>query len=386
MSLHESSIFVGGYDAPAKPLPQREWDVLDSVPPKSSIMDYGYIVNGQTVGCTRDELVESLLKRRRVISFVWTPDTPQPVRPEQVPFLVGALREIETKSARQWILWGAAIVALAVIIAFVSQSWGQFSRDIIFTLGALILAAGNTRYWRSRTYTQEDAVNDASAGRFDDWVQKKTINGYAIAVLGSIGLVSIIASIAVDSNALAGLVKPAVWRGEWWRLFTAPLLQSELAHFVITAAGLVLLSKRIEQTIHRAFVPLLFLVSAVAGSVSSLLFDPLTTPLGSAAGGLMGLVGFIATASFLDRTNYPVRYFQRMIMLMAVFFGVTIFGFEVFDPAAGAGGIVAGGILGWLSVKLNRPSISEKLLKVAGVGGVLGVAASAAFAISRLLS
>ena len=386
MSLHETSIFVGGYDAPAKPLPQREWDVLDSVPAKSSIMDYGYIVKGQTIGCTRDELVQSLLQRRGAIEFVWTPDTPQPVRPEQVPFLIGALRQNETDSARKWILWGAAVVAFAVIAAFVSESWGKLSRDVIFTLGALLLAAGNTKYWRSRTYTQEDAVNDASAGRFETWVQKKGVHGYTIAVIGFLGLVSIVAGIAQDSNALAGLVKPAVWAGEWWRLFTAPLLQSEFTHFIVNAGGLVYFSKRIEQTLHRAFVPLLFLVSAVAGSVFSLLFDPLTTPLGSGAGGLMGLVGFIATAAFLDRKNYPAKYFQRMILMMVIFFGVSLFGFEPFDPASGAGGILAGGILGWLSVKLKRPSISEKLLKLAGAGGVVAVGATAAFAISRLLS
>ena len=385
MSLHESSIFVGGYDAPAKPLPQREWDVPQSVPPKSSIMDYGYVVKGMTIGCTRDELVDSLLQRGGAISFVWTPDTPQPVRPEQVPFLIGALREIELDSARKWILWGAAVVAFAVILAFVSESWGKLSRDIIFTVGALLLAAGNTKYWRSRTYTQEDAVNDASAVRFETWVQKKSVSVYTTAVIGFLCLVSVVAGIAVDSNALAGLVKPAVWRGEVWRLFTAPLLQSELSIFIVNAGGLVYLSKRAEQSLHRAFVPLLFLVSAVAGSVFSLLFDPLTTPVGSGAGGLMGLVGFIATASFFDRTNYPARYFQRMILLMAAFFGVILFGFEFFDPISGVGGIVAGGILGWLSVKL-KSSISEKLLKVAGVGGVLGVAASAAFAISRMLS
>lgn len=386
MSLHESSIFVGGYDAPAKPLPQREWDVPESVPVKSSIMDYGYVIKGQTIGCTRNELVESLLQRRGEIDFVWTPDTSQPVHPERVPFLVGALREIESASARKWILWGAAVVAFAVIVAFVSESWGKLSRDIIFTFGALLLAAGNTRYWRSRTYSQEDAVNDASATRFEVWVQKKSVSVYTTAVIGFLCLVSIVAGIADNADALAGLVKPAVWRGEVWRLFTAPLLQSELTHFIINAAGLFYLSKRTEQTLHRALVPLLFLVSAVTGSVFSLMFDPLTTSVGGATGGVMGLVGFIAMAGFLDRTNYPVRYFQRMILLMVAFFGVNLFGFEFFDPAAGAGGIVAGGILGWLSVKLNRPSISEKLLKVAGVGGVLGVAASAAFAISRLLS
>jgi membrane associated rhomboid family serine protease len=149
---------------------------------------------------------------------------------------------------------------------------------------------------------------------------------------------------------------------------------------------LVYLAKITEQTIHRALVPLLFLVSAVAGSVFSLLFDPLTTSMGGALGGLMGLVGFIAAAAFFDRTNYPAGYFKRMLVITVGLFAVNIFGFEFFDPAAGFGGLTAGGILGWLSAKLTQPPIAGRLAKLVGAGGVLAVVSTAVFAISRLVS
>lgn len=349
-------------------------------------MDYGFVVKGQTIGCTRDELVESLLKRGSEIDFVWTPNTPQPVRPEQVPFLIRALRESETISARNWMLLGGAVVAFCVIQAFASQGLGQLSRSVVFTVGAILLAMGNTKYWRSLRYSQEDAVSDASTARFEKWIYKKSVRSYTITVLASIVLASVFASLAEDSTALAGLVKPAVWRGELWRLFTAPLMHTDFSQFLINAFGLIYLSKLTEQTLHRALLPLLFLVCAVVSSVSSLIFDPLTTLVGGASGGLLGLVGFITTASFFDRTNYPPGYFKRMLVIMAAFFAVNLFGFEFFDPAAGVGGIVAGGILGWLSAKLKRPRVSEKLLKVAGVGGILGVASAAVFAVSRLIS
>lgn len=385
MSLHESSIDDFGYIAPT-PLPRHEWDLTGPIPAKSSIMDYGYIINAGPIGCTAKELIEAVAERRGEISFVWTPASPEPVRPEQVPLLLGALRDAKTRKARNWIWCGAGAVIFGLMSAAVTEDWVRLNRDVFLAVGTFCLAMGNTMYWRSRTYTQDDAVRDGSAARFEAWIQRKGISGYTIAIIASSLLVTIVASVALDSNALAGLVKPAVWSGEVWRLFTAPLLNPSLTHFLITAAGLIHLAKIAEQRIHRALAPLLFFVSAVAGSVFSLLFDPLTTPMGGASGGLMGLVGFIAASAFHDRTNYPGEYFKRMLVIVVGLFAVNIFGFEFFDPTAGFGGLMTGGILGWLSAKLTPPPIGGKLSKFVGAGGVLAVVSTAVFAISRLLS
>lgn len=385
MSLHESSIDDLGYIAPT-PLPQHAWDLPGPIPARSSIMDYGYIVKAGPIGCTAQELFEALEQRRGEISFVWTPACPEPVRPEQVPFLLGSLRDDKAKNARHWMWCGAGAVIFGLMSAAVAEDWLRPHRDVFLAVGTFCLAMGNTMYWRSRTYTTDDAIRDASKARFEAWIQTRAISGYTIAIIASTLLVTIVASVGLDSNALAGLVKPAVWRGEVWRLFTAPLMHASLAHFLITAAGLIHLAKITEQTIHRALVPLLFLVSAVAGSVCSLLFDPLTTSMGGGAGGLMGLVGFIAAAAFVDRTDYPAEYFKRMLVIMVGFFAVNIFGFEFFDPTAGFGGLMAGGILGWLSAKLTQPPITGKLSKIIGTGGLVAVVSTAVFAVSRLLS
>ena len=385
MSLHESSIDDLGYIAPA-PLPQHEWDRTGPVPAKFSIMDYGYIGNKGPIGCTARELLEVVVQRQKEISFVWTPGTPEPVRPEQVPFLIGALRDTKTTEARNWIVFGFSAMTLGISSAYVFEDSMGLDRNVFLALGAFCLAMGNTMYWRSRSYTQENAVSDASTARFDTWVYRKSLSVYTIAILASCALATMVASWAADSTALAGLVKSAVWDGEVWRLFTAPLIHAEFTHFLISAAGLIHFTKITEQTIHRALVPLLFIVTAVMGSVCSLLFDPVISSMGGASGGLMGLVGFIAAAAFVDRTYYPDGYFKRMLVIMVTFFAVNIFGFEFFDPTAGFGGLVTGGILGWLSAKLALPPISGKLSKIIGAGGVVAVVSTAVFAVSRLLS
>ena len=384
MSLPDSSIDDLGYIAPT-PLPQREWYQTGRVPAKSRIMDYGYIVEEGPVGCTAQELIEAVVERRGQISFVWTPGTPEPVRPEQVPFLLGALSDAKARDARNWFTVGASAVILGLMSAFVAEDWVRLNRSIFLAVGAFCLAMGNTKYWRSRTYTQENAISDASAARFETWVQKKSISAYTIAVIAASVLATMVAGWAADSTALAGLVKPAVWGGEVWRLFTAPLIHASFTHLMFSAVGLIYFSKITEQTIHRALVPLLFLVSAVIGSASSLLFDPLTTSMGGASGGLMGLVGFVTTAAFLDRIYYPVDYFKRMLVIITTIFAVNIFGFEFFDPTAGFGGLVTGGILGWLGVKAQS-QIGGKLVKLVGAGGVLALVSTAVFAVSRLVS
>ena len=384
MSLPESSIDDFGYIAPT-PLPQCEWDQTGRVPAKSSIMDYGYIVTEGPVGCTAQELIEAVVERRGQISFVWTPGTPEPVRPEQVPLLLGTLSDAKARDARNWIVIGAGAVILALMSAVIADSSVGLNRSILLAVGTFCLAMGNTKYWRSRTYTQENALSDESAARFETWVQRKSISAYTIAIIAASFLATMVASWAADSTALAGLVKPAVWGGEVWRLFTAPLIHASFTHLMFSAVGLIHFSKITEQTIHRALLPLLFLVSAVMGSVSSLLFDPLTTSMGGASGGLMGLVGFITTAAFLDRTYYPVDYFKRMLVIITTIFAVNIFFFEFFDPTAAFGGLVTGGILGWLGVTA-RPQIEGKLAKLVGAGGVLGLVSTVVFAISRLVS
>lgn len=385
MSLPDSSIDDVGYLEPT-PLPQNDWDLTARVPAKSSIMDYGYFVKEGPVGCTVRELVEAVVERRSEISFVWTPGTPQPVRPEQVPFLIGALRDAKTREARNWIMFGGGAMILALTTAYYTAETAQLSRNVFLAIGAFCLAMGNTKYWRSRSYTQENALSDESTARFETWVQRKDLSVYTIAVIASCLLVTIVGGVGLDTNALAGLVKSAVWSGEVWRLFTAPLLHASLTHVLISAWGLLHFSKIAEQTIHRAFLPLLFLVTAVAGSVASLLFDPVITSMGGAMGGLMGLIGFIASAAFLDRTNYPAGYFKRMLVIVVGLFAVNLFGYEFFDPTAAFGGLMTGGILGSLISKLTQPPIAGKLAKVAGAGGVLALVSTAVFALSRLIT
>lgn len=382
MSLHDSSIPVSAGDAP---LPPHEWEPTGWVPDKSKIMDYGYVTKGQAIGCIPEELIETLVRRKPEIDFVWTPQTAGPVRPEQVPFLIEAFRRIEARQARTLIWWGAGALLVSLLVAGGARDNDTLSRNTYLIIGAIMLSTGNWKYWRSRSYTQEDAISDASVARFETWIKKRRLNSYTIATIASIVGVGAFQVLVGDSIAAAGLVKPAVWRGEVWRLFTATLMHVGFYHLLLNAAGFIYISSVVEQTIQRAFVPLLFLVSAVVGSLFSVLLSPETTSIG-ASGGIMGLLGFIVIAAYLDRTKYPPEYFKRMMAVTLFFGSLPAVGFNFMDNATHLGGLVTGLTLGWLCTRLKQVPIKGKLLRLASATGVVAVVSTAVFAIYRIIN
>src|SRR5262245_7021411 len=108
---------------------QHDWDIPGRLPDKPSTWDHGYVINRQLVGTTRDELSEVFVKNGSKISLVWTPENPQPVFPEQVPFLVDAFRRGLVREARHALLLGIGFIVVGVLVAVVVQDWTLIYRN-----------------------------------------------------------------------------------------------------------------------------------------------------------------------------------------------------------------------------------------------------------------
>lgn len=381
--MQDSSSTITTNSVPGAPAHEHPWDVIGSVPDKTAIWEYGYVINGQAVSSTREHLVEILERRGGEIEFVWTPENPKPVLPERVSFLAEGFRRHYAKAARQRILLGAAITAGGVLIAIGLQDWDLISRGILVVFGGVFLAEGIWMHWRSRHYTQEDAASDASTVRFTSWLKSKSLSGYTITLAGCIIVVGTVQVLNPDWLKVAALVKPEVRDGEIWRLFSATLLHASFTHFWLNFLALLHFSRIVEQTLHRAYVPLVFLISGPLGSIFSVLMYPNTSSVG-ASGGLMGLLGFITMAAYFDRTKYPPKYFLQLIEVIAFTGVLGLFGFAFIDNAAHLGGLVGGLILGWFLLRKNRKT-REKLLHTAGVASLLGLGLIAVIAIYHLL-
>ena len=364
-------------------LQQQQWEFPDVPPPKLEGVEYGYVSGGRAFPSTREDLID-LVQTDENLNFVWTPENPEPVYPETVPYLLDALRMNHRRAGRNAIFWGIGFVGAAILIAFVAQDWRLVYRNFFFMLGAVCLTEGVWAYARSAQYTQTDAISDRSTARFREWLKDKNLSGYSLGLMACIVVVAIVQPIAENSIEIAGLVKPAVWNGEIWRLFTATLMHANITHFWLNFVVLIFLSKVIERTVQRAFVPIVFLLTAPVGSVFSVFLYPNTTSIG-ASGGIMGLLGFITIAAYFDRTRYSPKYFRHMIEAIVSTGLLGLFGFAFIDNAAHLGGLVGGLLLGWFLFR-NEQWIKEKekLFNYAGVAALFVLGFITGFAVYRL--
>ena len=185
----------------------------------------------------------------------------------------------------------------------------------------------------------------------------------------------------------AGLVKPLVWQGEVWRLFTGPMLHGNLIHILMNATAGISLALLIERTAHRHILVPLWLLGALGGSLCSSVFMPEQTSVG-ASGGLMGFVGFLAVMGWKRQHLLPPRFavnILRSIAFMA-FFGLLAW--SVIDNAAHVGGALTGALVGyWLfnNETDSLPLPDSKRLAVIGWWGVIAFGALSGFTAWRLL-
>lgn len=365
-------------DGPSAP---HKWDLPGPTVNKLPNWDYGYVSKGgEPHGCSLETLVR-MISSGVIVSGVWSPDTPGPVPAERAPFLLHAFRSRVVRYARNAVLVGLGILGVIVVIAVAEGEWRLIYQNYFSLFGVLVLAEGIWEYSRSRRYTEEDAVSDASTALFTEWLQNKNLSGYTIALVAAMIAVSGMQVFADDAINRAALVKPAVWNGEVWRLFTSTLMHADVTHFWMNFLFLLHIAKIVEQTLARAFVPLIFVITGALGSVFSMLLYPNSTSIG-ASGGLLGLLGFITIAAYFDRDRYPPLYFRRMIAVIILIGLMGLFGFAFIDNAGHLGGLVGGLLLGWFFLRSNHKA---RLIKVGGVSALFALVVIALTAIYHML-
>jgi membrane associated rhomboid family serine protease len=204
-------------------------------------------------------------------------------------------------------------------------------------------------------------------------------------LLGLIALVGLAQLFPGDSVLIAGLVKPAYHAGQWWRLLTAPFLHGNLIHFLLNAAALLYLGKRVEVFARWPHLPMVFLFSACVGGELSARFVPSTSV--GASGGLMGLLGFLLVFESLHSRLVPRSARRRLLAGVLLTALIGLVGYRFIDNAAHAGGLIAGMLYAIVvfpkSASSYRPNatISDR---VAGVGALVLLILSALFTVFRI--
>jgi membrane associated rhomboid family serine protease len=231
--------------------------------------------------------------------------------------------------------------------------------------------------------------------RFETWLERQKAPVTRI----FLGMIALVALSQIFSRSLwsvihtwdgitaAGLVKDRYFQGEWWRLFTAPMLHGNLVHFLMNAAAMAYLGKRLEVFARWPHLPLVFLFAAIVGGEASARF--IAAPSVGASGGLMGWLGFLMVFETLHKQLVPRRARRRLaagVLLTAL---IGLIGYRFIDNAAHAGGLLAGMVYAAIvfpaSASPNRPQ-STVTDRIAGSAALAVLAATALFAAWKIFT
>jgi membrane associated rhomboid family serine protease len=180
--------------------------------------------------------------------------------------------------------------------------------------------------------------------------------------------------------ALGGLNRTLVaGGGEWYRLFTAPLLHTDIGHILCNGVALLLVGMCLERLIGRAWFLAVFLVGALGGSLLSLALDAPSVVSVGASGAIMALfaAGFTSSYHLPEGTRARKKIQSRSlgVLVPSLLPLATATEGAHIDYGAHIGGAVAGAaIAGFLLVTWPQTHFLPRFRGAAGILSVVGIA------------
>jgi membrane associated rhomboid family serine protease len=275
--------------------------------------------------------------------------------------------EVQRNAARlarfDLLLWFGAFALVATATSLVAWMSGIL---VLTAVPALLVAARGAvlalRRWHAvRRSDPAQALHDDRAE--DDRARSLKELDLRLAATTPIGSYLLAASLVVVALAelvtggpvraafLSGLVKRAVQHGDWWRVLSCTFVHADVDHLFANAVVLFALGRMIEAYDRPLRLPFVYLVSAVAGSIGSVLMSSRTSI--GASGAVLGLAGYLLVVA--GRSFSVPRAFRRMmwsVLGWTAVLGVLAF-FRV-DHGAHVGGAVGGAVAGLLTLPERR--------------------------------
>lgn len=271
----------------------------------------------------------------------------------------------EQKSAirqrSKWFLAAGFLIGTYLLFEFLSGSITvqELFRSVFFILALFGLVGGLWGIYYANKLTLKDLIPSSEA--IDFLRQGQLIKPFFSYILvGAIVLVTIVElltenvasifDVGEQSAAIGGLVKPLVWRGEYWRLLTAATLHGIFPlHLYFNAQALYGFGSLIESLANRAHLAIVFLLAVIGGGLLSLFFMPDITSIG-ASGGIMGLIGYLAIYGYRRKRQLPPDFLKSMLINIGFIVAFGIVGFRIVDNFAHLGGLLTGAIYGYFQI------------------------------------
>ncbi len=196
----------------------------------------------------------------------------------------------------------------------------------------------------SLRYETEEPAEVLGSGGGATWSRNVPYVSLAIILCYTLVFVAQIGTDLDRSILLAGEDKDAViHRHEIWRMLTGSTLHGSLIHYAMNTYAFYSFGRTFEMLSARWHVAIVFLLSAIGGSVLSQVVNPHGISVG-ASGGIVGLVGYLAVYSF-KRRDFITPEFRRSLIFNIGF--ILFYGFvlvRAVDNYAHIGGLVVGAV------------------------------------------
>lgn len=232
-------------------------------------------------------------------------------------------------------------------------------RNIIFLLGLFFFFAGLWGLYEAKKLTLEDVVPTQEAVNFIG--EGREITPYYSYILVGCIIAVFLAQLAGNSNnpqaaemfpfsvQAAGLVKPLVWRGEFWRLLTGAVLHINILHLYFNGQALYGFGTTIEYLSNRAHLAIVFVLAAIGGGLLSLYAMPEATSVG-ASGGIMGLIGYLAVYGSRRRSQLPPGFMKSMLINIGFVAAFGLVAYQIVDNFGHLGGLLVGAVYGFFQI------------------------------------
>ena len=166
---------------------------------------------------------------------------------------------------------------------------------------------------------------------------------------------------------------PMTTHGQWWRLLTSAFLHIGVTHLAVNMFALFIIGRFTERLFGNAGFLVLYLLGALAASLTSLSIHPMTVSAGASGaifalyGGLFGFL-FVRRSTMSYGTVTSLSLNAIFFVAFNLFYGLTK---AHIDMAAHVGGLLAGIPIGAaLAFGLATGTAAARLLRSAVVGAV----------------
>ena len=289
--------------------------------------------------------------------------------------------------------FGVLIIAFHFVAVYIEAvELRDLFRSIFFILGLFAIVGGAWGIYYARKVTLQDLIPTPEAVEFLRRARDAKPY-YSYILVGLIVAVTLfqlktetvdsLFLVGEQSAEIAGLVKPLVWQGEYWRLLTYAALHGFFPlHLYFNAQALYGFGSLIEVLSNRAHLAMVFLAAVIGGGLLSLFFMPEVASIG-ASGGIMGLIGYLAIYGYRRKRQLPPDFLKSMLINIGFITAFGVIAYQIVDNFGHLGGLITGAVYGFIQI----PRDLHKNPRTAGaITELLGYAALGVFIFTCLLT